>query len=36
MPKEKCTAKGGIQRRIVWRKREANNLAGKSSIYRRK
>ena len=36
MPRGKCVAKGKFRGRIVWRKRGANNLAGRSSAYRRK
>ena len=35
MPRGKCVAKGRFWRRIIWRERRADNLAGRSSAYRR-
>ena len=36
MPRRKYAAKGRFWREIIWRKRGANNLVGRSSAYRRK
>ena len=36
MPKGKHVAKRRFWRRFIWRKRRANNLVGRSPIYRRK
>jgi len=36
MPRGKCVAKGKFWRRVIWGKRRANNLVGRSLAHGRK
>ena len=36
MPRGKCAAKGRIWRRIIWRKRGANNLKSRRTKHKRR